>query len=452
VRGAAAKLVSSLLVMAVIFAVAEPVLPRSASALTQEEMERILEGEGEIRHSPPDILDIIDDIPFLDEIARVMEGIVSGITAAFTEFTTGDVIGDIITGFVGSISDMITMIPSAISSAISNIPEALGKIVENIPDAVGKFIELLFNIFEDPVGWIMDTISALTEGVELSNPPLAALWDVGDLSLEGITSGVFIERVLTQADAVAVEIPTLLINFGIAEVIWLACKYLGGTIGDQIGPWWADCLAYVGINLEDTLINGIKAEEQAVLDVWYETFQENYAHDHNALADGQKIPLTMPGKLSGLYSGLAGSGAASFASNPSGAFSAIGYEYRTGDPERFHIDDYEKRTRDTLKYSEGFAAAAGSEAGDITALKNSIRKLGEAASNADGYRKAHEARNRILIFAAQEAVNMRLDVARRIDMSNRMASDWEQRRADSRAAFERSVGTWATSSIGAGGY
>jgi hypothetical protein len=428
----------AILAAAVIFTAAEPVLSARAAAMTENEMERILEDEGDIRDSSG--WQDISDVPGLGSITEIIDAVID----AFGDITSGEFyIDDILTGMLGHAASMFTMIPQAIAGMVTHIPDALVKVVSTIGDAIVKLVELALNPFKDVEGWIDDMIGRIGV-VSLGNAPLETL-------LTGGTDSVLVERLLGKPGALRVELGPLIDNFLIAEVIWLASKYVAGSLASSLGAWWADCVAMLAIDAEDVGIAFIKFEELGLFENWDGDIRDNYARDHEALASGKKVPLSMPGKIGGLYGGLSASGAFSFAANPESALRGAYGGYRAARPEELYIDDYKDGTKSALDYARGLADAAGAEARDIVLLKSRISTLGGAASVANGYREALQARNGIRVFAAQEAVNMRLDVARQIDMMNRQGMDEEQMHNDLVSAFERGVGTWRSVSP-AGGY
>jgi hypothetical protein len=423
-----------ILAASVIFAAAEPILPARAMAMSESEMRSILKNEGDIRDSSG--WQDISDIPGISTITEITDAVIN----AFGDITSGEFyIDDIFSGMFGHAASMFTMIPEAIAGIVTHIPDALGKIVSTIGDAILKFIELVLNPFKSVGGWIDDMIGRIGM-VILGNAPLTAL-------LTGGTGSVLLERLLNKPGALRVELGPLIDNFLIAEVIWLASKYVAGSIAGSLGAWWADCIAMLAVDAEDVGIAFIKFEELGLFGNWDEDIQDNYERDHGALASGKKVPLSMPGKIGGLYSGLSAGGAFSFAANPAGALRGAYGGYRAARPEELYIDDYKDGTRSARDYARGFAEAVGAEVRDLVILKSRIPTLGAAASGAEGYREALQARNGIRVFAAQEAVNMRLDVARQMDMMNREAMDEEQRHNDIVSAFERGVGTWRPVSL-----
>jgi hypothetical protein len=426
-RASARKAVLIILAASVIFAAAEPILSPRAMAISESEMVRILKNEGDIRISGGSL---IPDLDLWGEITKKINDVTNLITYMLKDIpSSGFYIDDILKGMLGQVGAMLGMIPKAIGAIFENFDEVLGKIFTTLGEAIWELVKLLFSP-KDIGDWLKDMLGRIGT-VKLGNPPLNAL------------PGLLLDRLLDYYDAMRVELGPLLDNVLIAEVIWLASKYAVGAIADKLGPWWVDCLAMLAIDAEDAAIAILKFEELVVFENWDEDIRHNYARDHEALASAKKVPLSMPAKLGGLYDGLSAGGAFSFAANPAGALRGAYGGYRTERPEELYIDDYRDVTRSAIDYAaQGFAKAAEAEVSDFHTLLSRIPPLSEAANGADGYRKAHQARNRIRVFAAQEAVNMRLDVARQMDMMNREAMDEEQKHNDLVSAFERSVGTW----------
>jgi hypothetical protein len=423
-----------ILAASVIFAAAEPILSARAMAMTEREMERILEDEGDIRDSSG--WQDISDIPGISTALEILDTVldlVGDITSS--EFY----INDILNGMLEHFTSIFKMIPDLIEAIFEYSLKAVATIASTLLDAGLKLLELVLNPFEDLGDWISDMIGRIGM-VTLGNPPPSVLLSV------------LLERLQSNPDALRVELGPLIDNFLIAEVIWLASKFVAGAIADSIGAWWADCIAMFAVDAEDVGIAFIKFEELGLFKDWDKDIQDNYARDHEALASGKKVPLSMPAKLGGLYDGLSASGAFSFAANPESALRGAYGGYRTARPEELYVDDYKDGTRSALDYARGFAEAVGAEARDFVILKSRISTLGEAAGGAKGYREALQARNGIRVFAAQEAVNMRLDVARQIDMMNRQAMDEEQKHNYLVSAFERSVGTWRSVSPAGASY
>jgi len=432
------KCVSIALIAFILFACAQPLITSAFAAYSDNEMEDILKAESDIRDSSG--WHKISDVPGLSTISNVIDAVMN----ALGDVTSGEFyVDDILAGMLGHAASMFTMIPAAIAGIVSHIPSAIGKVASTIGDAIVKLIELILNPFKSVNGWIKDMLGRMGT-VSLGNAPLETF-------LTSWKDSVLFERLKSNPGALRVELGPLLDNFLIAEVVWLVSKLVAGKIGDKIGAWWADCVAMIAVDAEDVGIAFIKFEELGLFGDWDEDIQDNYARDHSALASGKKVPMSMPGKINGLYGGMAASGAFSFASNPESALRGAYNGYRTTRPEDFYIDDYKDGIAGAQGYARAFADAAGAEERDIVTLKSRISTLGSAASGAEGYRDVFQARNGILAFAAQEAVNMRLDVARQIDMMNRQATDEEQKHNDLVSAFERSVGTWRDVPSG-GGY
>ncbi|MCL2009400.1 MAG: hypothetical protein FWG71_02495 [Synergistaceae bacterium] len=409
------RVIAVLTAFFVMFAAAEPMLSVRAYAYTEKEMEELLGRDGDIGQGS-DWRDIIG-VDIADEYLQK--------------------IGDILSEMVDILSSPGEFLDTALDSAIGflyDLPVYLKDALDSLPRYVKEAIIEVGNIFQSfdaatIIKAFIDLFGDKKGEVDLGNPPLMATLKVIGLG-----------RLLDQPDALGVELPVLFANFLIAEVIWLFSKHAGGPIGKAIGYWWGECLLYIGIWAEDLIINGIKREELELFGKWYGEIKVNYKRDHEAL---EKITYSMEGKLQGLYAGLANAGAASFSSNPVSVFGGGNWTYRNTDPAQLYIDDYKERSGKTLAYAEGFAAGASGETDDIAAfLKDAVSKMGQSALDSKGYREVLQARNRINLFSAQEAVNMRLDVTRQTDLMARQALDRQQRRTDRQAALERSLGSW----------
>jgi P-type conjugative transfer protein TrbJ len=107
---------------------------------------------------------------------------------------------------------------------------------------------------------------------------------------------------------------------------------------------------------------------------------------------------------------------------------------------------YKERLTNWQKYAEGVLEANNIAVSDVKNSQSLIEKLNDASKNSVGQMQALQAGNQIATFMSQELAQMRIDIARQIDLQTEIALNEQQAKADEEAAFEQAIGQWTPDS------
>jgi P-type conjugative transfer protein TrbJ len=103
---------------------------------------------------------------------------------------------------------------------------------------------------------------------------------------------------------------------------------------------------------------------------------------------------------------------------------------------------YKERVAQLDEYAAGVLEANNMEVQNVKDSQSTIKQLNEASKSSVGQMQALQAGNQIATFMAQELAELRIDMARQIDLQTEIALNEQQERTDEEAAFEQAISTW----------
>jgi hypothetical protein len=196
-----------------------------------------------------------------------------------------------------------------------------------------------------------------------------------------------------------------------------------------------------------------EAESLALVKAKIKRDEENYEHDHETLED--VVWKSRAGSMSQMIRDLSTSGALSFAAELSREKFDAQNPGQWGTPRGGAIDfasDFKKRADDWQSYAYGALAANN---GDLELVLNAqsgnIHELQEASYETEYYRQILQAENQTINYTNQELAEVRLSIARQIELRKRVALLSRQEKTDEKSAFTQAVNNWKAQSAG-GGY
>jgi P-type conjugative transfer protein TrbJ len=208
----------------------------------------------------------------------------------------------------------------------------------------------------------------------------------------------------------------------------------------------------VTITTIDGILKGKKDDLRDMAKDELSESKEKLAKDHDPLEEEETVWNDMTGQIDGLFESLSAADALTFAA-------AADFErrfeekypgYKAPDSGDFS-GEFKERVNDWQNYAFAELGANNFEALDAKEnLQEFMDKLNGASLSAYGYTQLLQARNQIYLFAAEEVLNLRLDVVRRIEARARFISNREQKKIDGRVAFEQAVNEWRAQSGGRG--
>jgi hypothetical protein len=262
---------------------------------------------------------------------------------------------------------------------------------------------------------------------------------------------VEIDRLKEHIHAQDQELPPL-IAAGVAMIVAGGIAFAVAKATEKVA-YWGETVAMGAILALDISLAATRAVTKEKFDDWFDEIQGYYAFDHEPLGGGSLVYHSGLPSLLVSRAKQGTPGGVSFATGDYAKFSSRFDElhpgYR-GSSAGLYISDYKKSASEWKNFADSHIEASEAEAAETDKLAGAVRSLAGASRGAGGYRQALQANGQARVFAVQQALNLRLDIARQTDARARLALERQQRRADLHAAFGRAaeVTSWTGTAAG----
>jgi hypothetical protein len=339
-------------------------------------------------------------------------------------------------------SDIPVSPPDSKYDKTDDFSDIAGDVIGDKDNGVTDQLPFLGDISEaldDPGGFIFDKVWDKVLDKALDKVPIStvvkAILDVGK------------DRFKDHRDAFWVELPVI-VGAGIAMAVAAGIAY-GIATAFKDKSHWVEVVSLVAIVAFDGALYGTKKSTWKKIEEWTGRMRSDYASDHVSMSE--VVARSQLPKIMSIQAKMAVPGGASFAvygSDFGARFNEIHPGYG-GSGTGLYMDDYKTTVRNWKNYAAAFKLASEAEETDVADLYGLIQSLESVQKGDKGYRQALQARNQTYAAAIQQVSNLRLDIARQIDLRSRRGLDKEQKDADLHVAFERAAtGGWTPSASG----